>query len=166
MEIGVQWDGWWELVSESETGEAEEFKSGSFTFVDARDVEATLRKRLAVLDGLNGVNVEAECNFAIDARDLPENGIIRRGLGAKALVGGESLRLAGARFSIGDHDPSDNVEHWVNWFIEPLSGAEVRGSLEFRGLRGLHGKLFDVIISQAEDQFQRFVLESKELSAK
>ncbi len=159
LEIGIQWDGLWDVVSESETGEADESKSSSFIFVDAREVEATLRKRLAVLDGLNGANVEAECNFAIDAHDLPENGIIRRGLGAKALVGGNSLRLAGAKFSVGDRDPGSDTENWVSWFVEPYSGREVRGSIDFRGSRDLHGGMFAELVGRANDQFQRFILE-------
>jgi hypothetical protein len=136
-------------------------------FVTLGDVELTLGQRLAVLSGLTGPSVGTECRFAVDESELPVGGIILRGLHAQTRVGSDTLRLSGAKFAINVNDPRNEVVCSVSWFVEPSSlDSDIFGSIDFRGEVTLVPELFTDVIAVARQQFDRYVLQVTEASAK
>src|SRR5438105_2047592 len=73
------------------------FSDGIFDPKDAeRLTAATIQKRIQPASGKEHV-VYVKCGFRVDVEELPEGGIVRRGLGVCAQFHEDELRLAGAQ---------------------------------------------------------------------
>jgi hypothetical protein len=133
--------------------------------ISAHEVEHELGERFPVLYGLEGAAFEAVFSFEVDPEQLPSEGIIRSGIGAKARFGDDVLHLAGAKFAINSDPADDIVENAICWFLE-FNADTVLGSIEIRGDRDLSPTLLIELTDRAQDQFDRYVLEAKESGAK
>jgi hypothetical protein len=131
----------------------------------AGDFGSVIHGKLSVLYGLRLFVGRSECVFRVNTDDLPPGGIISRGVGARAQFGDDTLRLAGAQFAI-------NGENWhrLNWSVEPEDSDPdwrlIQGSVSWIGEGEMGPTLLNDIVDSAQQCFDRYVLESRDVVAK
>ena len=127
---------------------------------DAKDIEALtasqIQQRIQSLVGQQA-SIYAKCGFRVDVEQLPDNGIVRRGIGVRAQFHEDELRLAGAQFAI-----NGDMENTISWYVEPgFEGwASICGSVFLRDSQILDDSVFVDIVEPAQRQFERYILET------
>lgn len=115
-----------------------------------------LQERIKILAGREAV-IDAKCGFRVDVDDLPENGVVRSGLGVRARYHEDELRLAGAQFAI-----NGDTENTISWFVETGydDWGSILGSVFLRSTRVLDSTVFSDIVEHSHQQFERYILEA------
>jgi hypothetical protein len=116
---------------------------------------AEIQKRIQALAGQEP-DIYTKCGFRVDVDQLPERGVVRRGIGVRAQFHEDELRLAGAQFAI-----NGDMENTISWFVETDEDdwGSVLGSVFLRTKRVLDSNVFSEIVEPSQRQFERYILE-------